>query len=145
MNIKTKIIIIASIVLILIITAYLILVSRRGDPNNNELTPTPTLNTTNDLTSIETDIPEVVTSPEPFTGVLEEELTPDDVKKIDQERDLRNSSPYDGISFVVSYSYIDYIFDVSLGTPREKALEQFQSWRELVYPEIPEDQFRFVN
>lgn len=80
-----------------------------------------------------------------FTGYKEDEYTVEEISQINQINELRESSPYDGISFVVSYNYTDYIFDVSLGTPREKALEQFRSWKELSFPSIPDDQFRFVN
>ena len=93
----------------------------------------------------ESQTPETITTPEPFTGAQEEQFTLEEELRINQERDLRNSSPYDGISFVVSYNYEEYLFDVSLGTPRNTALEQFNSWKELSFPSIPDDQFRLVN
>src|SRR3972149_6156128 len=79
--------------------------------------------------------------PNPFTGVIEEELPENIANLATQKRDLRGKVPLELSTFSVDFDYGEDKFVVVLNTPKDQSLREFQNWRNTNYPSVTLDQF----
>lgn len=79
----------------------------------------------------------------PFTGVKDVSLPPALADEATQKKTLRDKTPIQLSTFSVSFDYSQDKFTVSLVSPKDQSLKEFQNWRQSNYPAIPLDQFVF--
>ncbi len=143
-NKKYLLIFILFIVLLLIIITYFMMTSGRTKQPENTLQPSgspiPIITTANPAADA-TSAP--VTTPLPFTGSKDVEFTETQINEINEERNLRRTSPYNGGTFVVTYNPVNDLFEVTLTQPRENAQNDFEIWRKIDYPDVSLERFTF--
>jgi|GEM_PF-5369231 len=143
---KNRRMLIVSLFILLIGIALLLIFMPRShnqkpdDSSQTIRSPSPILSGPTNLPSTH---PSVVT-PLPFTGAsLDLEFTDTEIKEIQEERELRHSSPYDGINFIIKYDDYADIFIVTLYAPKSQTRQQFEQWKDLTFPHIKQDRFIF--
>ncbi|MBI5123060.1 hypothetical protein HZA75_04345 [Candidatus Roizmanbacteria bacterium] len=79
--------------------------------------------------------------PADFTGVAEEELSPEVLDVSQQKKDLRQKTPLDLSTFIIDFDYGEDKFVVTLKDPKDQAQREFENWRTVNYPGLGNDQF----
>ncbi|OGK34588.1 hypothetical protein A3F59_05310 [Candidatus Roizmanbacteria bacterium RIFCSPHIGHO2_12_FULL_38_13] len=80
-----------------------------------------------------------------FTGYSDVETPEDDLKKINQNRDLRKLSPYTGNGFKIVYSYDTFKYEVYVSPPYDQSRTNFNTFIDANYPNIPDEKFIFIE
>lgn len=150
MNISTLykkykyIILILSVVFLVIVLLLWLMTYSRSKNNTQDKDMPVTSSNSNDKVNNPTSNPKAISTPLPFTGVNTNiDLPKDEIISINQERDLRHLTPFDDENFLVEYNYQDDFFAVTLGEPKEKALQYFIKWRTAKFPNIEQSRFTF--
>lgn len=143
-NKKYLLIFILFIVLLIIIITYFMMTSGSTTQPENSLQPSaspiPVITTTNPSAGTNST---PVTTPLPFTGAKDIEFTETEINEINEERNLRRSTPYNGGTFVVTYNPVNDLFEVALTQPKENAQNDFEIWRKIDYPDVSFERFTF--
>ena len=82
-------------------------------------------------------------APADSTGVAEEELPTAIVDAAFQKQDLRKQLPLTLTSFKIDFSYVEDKFIVTLNEPKDQSRNEFNLWKNNIYPGIEINQFNF--
>ncbi len=136
-NIRIYIILSGIIVVVLIAVLLLPLGKKNVNQNtetiNTSLTPTtvPT-NQNSNLPTFEIGI---------NTGALQATLPPAEANLVKEKSDLRNKVPLTLSTFTIDFDYSQDKFTVTLSSPKDQSLKEFQDWRASNYPALPLGEF----
>ena len=143
-SLKKHKLLIVSVILIFILLLILILWI-------NQTKKTPSISNPNQITKSKyptaTEIPKTGTPSEygGFTGLSEITLAPEEKNRLDQENNLIEKMPLSTDKFIIGYHYSLYLFEVQLLQNDELGKQNFFTWKNTNYPDIPLEDFVFVK
>jgi len=131
-----------SIALVVLLILILIIPFSKKSTNNN---PSPSTNfpTPTSVQTNSTDLTNSTSIPADFTGVAEEELPQAVVDAAYQKQDLRKQLPIILTSFKIDFNYAEDKFIVTLNEPKDQSRNEFNLWKNNIYPGIEMNQFNF--
>ncbi|KKP60613.1 MAG: hypothetical protein UR54_C0010G0006 [Candidatus Roizmanbacteria bacterium GW2011_GWA2_34_18] len=141
-NIKVYLAISGALIILLILVIIIPFTKKSSTTSTTQPTPynlRPTTVETNPSPNNQS--PDNNTVPADFTGVAEEELSPEVIDISLQKKDLRQKTPLDFSTFSIDFNYGEDKFIVTFKDPKDQAQKEFNSWRLINYPGLGTDQF----
>jgi len=145
-NIKIYLMISGALIILFLIVTF-VPFGKRGANNQQPITifPTPTLFEVNQppITNPPDGGPSPTIKPADFTGVKEEEMSPETAKISLQKQDLRSKLPLNLSTFSIGFDYAEDKFVVTLKDPKDQSRTEFENWRKANYAALVITQFNF--
>ena len=139
-NIKVYIMISGAIIILFLIVTFIPFGKKIGNQTPENF-PTPTLVEVNQ--SPDGDNQQPMVESVDFTGVAEEEISPEIIDAATQKQNLMNQTPLDTGLFQIDFDYGEDKFIVTLAEPKTENRQQFDQWLNDSYPSLNLNQFNF--